>query len=141
MHTGSSICKHVYCLFLLNQFLFYVKLCWEQACVIVQCWWGPLHPIIDNQERVGPAETSSRAPLNMKLLSAIVVLLVRISEVRLDCGVNRTTQAGTASAVEGCICPEGYKVERGRANNPKQTILSPYIHILRDPILSSTRRP
>ena len=39
-----------------------------------------------------------------------VLSLYSISALSMDCAVNRSTEAGLASAVEGCICPEGYKV-------------------------------
>ena len=42
--------------------------------------------------------------------SSLLILVFRIADVSLECGVNRTTGGGRATAVEGCICPRGYKV-------------------------------
>ena len=67
------------------------------------------------RERERSISSSIDAFRSMRLLYAQVILFLttRISDVSLDCGVNRTTEAGTASAVEGCICPTGYKVSHG----------------------------
>ncbi len=40
----------------------------------------------------------------------LVTFVSSISGLSLDCAVNRTTGAPLATAVEGCVCPQGYKV-------------------------------
>ena len=41
----------------------------------------------------------------------VTAVVSSISGLSLDCAVNRTTGAPLATAVEGCVCPQGYKVK------------------------------